>query len=290
MIKIDIKKRLLGAFGAIEFELNHTFNHSDFWAVFGESGVGKTTLLRIIAGLEEADSGIIEVEGKIWFDSEKKINLSPQKREVGFVFQDYALFENKSVIENILYAQKIENETKAKEILQKMRLSDLANRKPSSLSGGQKQRVALARAIAQEPKILLLDEPLSALDYITRSALQDELKTVHNMFKLTTLLVSHDRSEVFKLSDFVLWIKNGKVFNFGKVKDVFLPKNISNEFSLLGEIISIEERENFKIAIIVVGQNIIEVKLNEDEAKNYKITGEVMIVLKEFNPTISPIS
>jgi molybdate transport system ATP-binding protein len=165
-----------------------------------------------------------DVEDEVWFDGTRHINLTPQKRRVGFVFQNYALFENMSVLKNLLFAQLKPDTNKAMEVLETMGLSDLAHRRPTHLSGGQKQRVALARAIVQEPKVLLLDEPLSALDALTRTRLQDELRSTHEQFGLLSLMVSHDRSEVFKLSDQVLWIKEGKAFRSGTPHEVFLPK------------------------------------------------------------------
>ncbi len=243
----------------------------------------------MIAGLENPDDGHIEIDSEVWFDSSKKINLSPQKRRVGLVFQNYALFENMSVIENIYFAQHVKDEKKAKSILEKMGISKLKDRKPSTLSGGQRQRVALCRAIALEPKILLLDEPLSALDVQTRSKLQDELKNTHDKFHLTTLLVSHDRSEVFKLSDYVIWLKDGKIFKKGTPKEIFLPKDSSRKFSFTGEILSLEKRDILVVATIGIGQNIVEVVLDTEEAKGFAVGCEVVVATKAFNPLVKKI-
>jgi molybdate transport system ATP-binding protein len=289
MIKIDVVKKLHGSRGEIDFRITHQFKTGEFWTIFGESGIGKTTLMRMIAGLETPDSGVIEADGEIWFDSQRKINLPPQKRKVGFVFQNYALFENMSVIENLTFAQTVNDETKAMQILEKMGIEELKNRRPSTLSGGQRQRVALARAIAQEPKVLLLDEPLSALDAIMRSKLQDELRATHNYFKLTTLMVSHDRSEVFKLSDYALWLKDGQVYMSGKPKEIFLPKDNSSKFSFTGEILALEKRDIIVVATIGIGQNIVEVVLDEIEAKEFRIGCEVSVAAKAFNPIIKKV-
>ena len=132
--------------------------------------------MRLIAGLETPDSGVIEVDGEVWFDSGKKINLPPQRRSIGFVFQDYALFPTMSVRDNLLFAaESAQQRHNVDELLELIELTNLAHRLPSTLSGGQKQRVALARALVRHPKILLLDEPLSALDPTMRQKLQDEL-------------------------------------------------------------------------------------------------------------------
>ncbi|WP_295020952.1 ABC transporter ATP-binding protein [Sulfurimonas sp.] len=283
MIKIDIKKRLNGAYGIINFELSHTFEKNEFWTIFGESGIGKTTLLRMIAGLEIPDSGTIEVDGVVWFDSKYKINLTPQKRRVGFVFQSYALFEHMSVLENLLFAQPTPDKIKATKVLEIMGLRDLASRNPQTLSGGQQQRVALARAIVQEPKVLLLDEPLSSLDTITRLRLQDELKRTHEQFGLLTLMVSHDQSEAIKLSDQILWIKDGIKFKTGSPKALFLPKTLSGGFSFLGKIISIEHRDTSSMIIVEIGQNLIEKKVTQEEASTYSVGQEITIVAKTFD-------
>jgi molybdate transport system ATP-binding protein len=290
MIKINIAKKLHGAGGVINFELSHTFEKNEFWTIFGESGIGKTTLLRMIAGLETPDSGVIEVDGEVWFDGTRHINLTPQKRRVGFVFQNYALFENMSVLENLLFAQLKPDTNKAMEVLETMGLSDLAHRRPTHLSGGQKQRVALARAIVQKPKVLLLDEPLSALDALTRTRLQDELRSTHEQFGLLSLMVSHDRSEVFKLSDQVLWIKEGKAFRSGTPHKVFLPKALSSKFSFEGEILAIEKRDIISVATVGVGQNIVEVVLDSIEAAAYKVGQEVIVAAKAFDPILLPIT
>lgn len=289
MIRVDIAKKLRGAKGEIDFRVSHTFGDGEFWCIFGESGIGKTTLMRMIAGLETPDNGIIEADGEVWFDSARGVNLPPQKRKVGFVFQSYALFEHMSVLDNLLFAQSEKNETKALGILAKMELTELKNTKPSRLSGGQRQRVALARAIAQEPKALLLDEPLSALDAIIRSKLQDELKKTHEDFGLTSLMVSHDRSEVFKLSDFALWLKDGKVYREGTPKELFLPSSASSKFTFSGELLAIEKRDIIYVATVGIGQNVVEVVVDESDAAQLAVGCEVEVGAKAFNPIIRKI-
>jgi molybdate transport system ATP-binding protein len=290
MIKVDIAKKLHGASGKIEFRLVHEFKTGEFWTIFGESGIGKTTLLRMIAGLETPDSGVIEADNEIWFDSSKKINLPPQKRKVGFVFQNYALFENMSVLENLTFAQHQKDEAKAMQILEKMGIAQLKSRRPSTLSGGQRQRVALARGVAQEPKVLLLDEPLSALDAIMRAKLQDELRQTHEDFGLTTLMVSHDRSEVFRLSDYALWLKDGQIYKAGTPKEIFLPTHSSSKFSFTGEILHLEKRDIIVVAVVGIGQNIVEVVLDEAEAREFAVGCTVAVSSKAFNPIIKKIN
>jgi len=235
MIKINISKKLLTSDGEIILKVDKEIANGDFLTLFGKSGSGKTTLLRILAGLEIVDKGYIEVDGVVWFDSTKKINLSPQKREVGFVFQDYALFPTMSVRANLLYALRDKKEVaKVEDILELMELSSLANTKPQMLSGGQKQRVAVARALVSSPKILLLDEPLSALDNEMRATLQEELRAVHERFHITSILVSHDVDEVIKLSNRVFKIQ------IGEIKEDGNPKKIFQKDKILGKIVSKE--------------------------------------------------
>lgn len=290
MIDISIVKKLRGAKGEFELTIDHTFDANDFWAIFGESGIGKTTLMRLIAGLETPDSGRIVVDNEIWFDSTRAINLIPQKRRIGFVFQNYALFEHMSVLENLLFAQHEHDKEKALKVLDTMGLNDLVHRRPRDLSGGQRQRVALARAIAQEPKVLLLDEPLSALDAMTRSQLQDELRRTHDQFGLLSLMVSHDRSEVFKLADKVLWIKEGKIAKIGTPSEVFIPKNLSSKFSFIGELLSLSHYDVISVATVGIGENIVEVVLNPAEAHSYRIGQEVVVAAKGFDPILLPMS
>ncbi|MGZ8556430.1 MAG: ATP-binding cassette domain-containing protein, partial [Sulfuricurvum sp.] len=168
-------------------------------------------------------------------------------------------------------------------------LSDLIHRQPRELSGGQRQRVALARAIVQEPKVLLLDEPLSALDAMTRSQLQDELRRTHKQFGLLSLMVSHDRSEVFKLADQVLWIKEGKIAKTGTPSEVFIPKNLSSKFSFVGELLSLAHYDVISVATVGIGENIVEVVLNPQEAHAYRIGQEVIVAAKGYDPILMPM-
>ena len=189
--------------------------------LFGHSGAGKTTIFRILAGLTKPDKGRIVFDGIVWFDSEKKINLPPQQRNVGYMFQDYALFPNMSIEKNIRFAQKVKDDDEVEKLLVLFDLHSLRGRKPAQLSGGQKQRVALARALAAKPSLLMLDEPLSALDYEMRNALQDEILKTHDLLQTITLMVSHDIPEVVQLASLVMVLRNGTVVKEGKPEEVF---------------------------------------------------------------------
>ncbi|MCX7759895.1 MAG: ABC transporter ATP-binding protein [Hydrogenothermaceae bacterium] len=283
MIKIKVRKKLFGYNGEFWLDIDFEIEKNEFLAVFGKSGSGKTTLLRIIAGLEVADEGYIEFDGKVYFDSKKKINLPPQKRNVGFVFQNYALFPNMTVYQNLLYA--LNDKKKADEILKKVELYQLKDRYPYTLSGGQQQRVALARVLMRNPDILLLDEPLSALDQSIRSKLQEELKNIHKNFGLTSLIVSHDMVEVFKLADRVILINQGKIEKVGKPRDIFIEKPVSGKFSFYGEVIDIKESDIFNIAVIEVNGSLIEIIVD----KEIKVGDKVLVGVKGFNPVIKKV-
>ena len=285
MIEIDIIKPLYTADGIINLKVNKKINKGDFLTLFGKSGSGKTTLLRILAGLETPKSGKIVVDKKIWFDSYKKINLSPQKRNVGFVFQDYALFPNYTVLENLLYVNKDIN--LANHLLNLTELNELKNRYPQTLSGGQKQRVSLCRAMMNRPKILLMDEPLSALDTNMRTKLQNEILALHKEFETTTIMVSHDPSEIYRLANRVVVLNEGKIINDGLPKDVLLKTSGSAKFSFEGELLDILKVDVIHVAIISIGQQIVEVVIGNDEIKNLKVGDKIRVSTKAFTPVVS---
>lgn len=284
MISLDIKKELHGSNGVMNLDINLSLQNREFVALSGDSGSGKTTLLRVLAGLEEA-SGEIIVDGEIWLN--EKIKKPIQKRDIGFVFQDYALFENLSVIDNLLYVKK--DKDLAKQLLSLTDLYELKNRYPNSLSGGQKQRVSLCRALMKRPKILLMDEPLSALDPHMRLKLQDEILTLHKEFKTTTIMVSHDPSEMYKLASRVLVLKDGKIIDDGLPKDILLKTQGSQKFSFEGEILDIIKVDVINIAIVAIGQQIVEVVISNIEAQNLIIGEKVNVSTKAFSPTIKKI-
>lgn len=286
MIELDITKSLNGANGKILLQISTRLKTNDFISIFGKSGAGKTTLLRIIAGLEVADSGRIIVDNEVWFDSEKKINLPPQKRKIGFVFQDYALFPHFSVWKNLAFGLKdSRNKGKIDEILKLMELENLKNKLPKELSGGQKQRVALARALISNANILLLDEPLSALDNEMRGILQDEIIKLHRHFGLTTILVSHDISEIFKLSNRIIHIKEGKIISDGDINSVFGGGAVSAKFNFSAKIIDIAPSGIIFIVKILVNNQISTITMGR-EALDYKIGDEILVASKAFNPIV----
>jgi len=281
MIDIKIEKKLYGSSGDMSLTVDLLIEEGEFVALTGQSGSGKTTLLRVLAGLEEADAKI-KVGNKIWQDS--KETLSVQKREIGFVFQDYALFTNMSVEENLLYVNKDKN--LAKYLLELTELENLKNRLPNMLSGGQKQRVSLCRAFMNRPKLLLMDEPLSALDLNMRNKLQSEILTLHKEFNTTTIMVSHDPSEIYRLANRVLVMNHGEIIDDGTPKSVLLETNGSQKFSFEGELLDIVKVDVIYIAIVSIGQQIVEVVVSKEEIKSLTINKKVRISTKAFTPSI----
>ena len=220
-IYVDIEKTLG------RFHLNVKLQGGDeVLALLGASGCGKSLTLKCIAGVERPDRGRIEVDGITLFDSERRINLSPQERRTGLMFQNYALFPNMTVLENIRSGALREKDRakRGESVMQAMELlglTELAAHYPSQLSGGQQQRTALARILVSDPRILLLDEPFSALDSHLRFHLERELLHVLRRFGKTAVLVSHDRDEVFRLADSVAVMDRGRIETVGEKKKVF---------------------------------------------------------------------
>jgi molybdate transport system ATP-binding protein len=281
MIKASIRKELFTVQGKINLVADIEIKKGDFATIFGKSGTGKTTILRMLAGLVEPDEGFIEVDSEIWFDSRRKINLSPQKRRIGFVFEDYALFPNMTVRQNLEFAMSGKsNNPSIDELLQLVDLKKFADRSPAELSAGQKQRVALIRAVAKQPRIFLLDEPLSALDTEMRLRLQDAILGIYKRFGTTTILVSHDLPEIFRLSQLVFVLEEGKVTKIGKPLDVFFKSKLNSTSNFIGEVVDIKEACN--IIIVQMGNELIQTALTTQELKNFKIGDRIIILGDSF--------
>jgi molybdate transport system ATP-binding protein len=211
MLHTKIVKKYPGISIDVEFSFD-----DGILVLFGHSGSGKTTILNCVAGIQAPDSGTISLNGRTFFSTRDRINLPIRGRKIGYVFQDYALFPHMTVKQNVMYG--VSGRCKegkgyrltVYDVIDMLKILHLQNRYPSQLSGGEKQRVALARALMIEPDILLLDEPLSALDLETREILQRELKNLQRMWKVPFLLVTHSRKEMTALADEVLFISQGK--------------------------------------------------------------------------------
>lgn len=207
--------------------LNLEIEDGDFVCLLGPSGCGKSTTLSIIAGLEQA------TEGAIYFDEENVGGLEAEERDIGMVFQDYALYPHMTVQENIAFPLKMQGwkkkdrKEKVKEAAKMLQIEEYLKRKPGKLSGGQQQRVAIARAIVKNPKILLLDEPLSNLDARLRIELRDEIRRVQKQLGITTIFVTHDQEEALSISDKILLMEKGKISQYSSPKEMYMePQNM----------------------------------------------------------------
>ena len=203
-----------------------TINSGSFTTLLGPSGCGKTTLLRMIAGLETPDTGEICFGDRCVFSSEQKINLPPEKRGLGFVFQDFALWPHMSVYENVAFGLRAAHNTKnldkkVKNALHAVQLDDFAERYPHQLSGGQQQRVAFARAIVIEPECILFDEPLSALDALLREEMRTELKELISRLGITAVFVTHDQTEAMSMSDKIAVLNGGAVEQYSTPETIY---------------------------------------------------------------------
>lgn len=218
-IEVEIEKKLEG------FRLDVKFcSESKRIGILGASGCGKSLTLKSIAGIESPDRGRVVVNGNVFFDSERRINLSPQERRVGYLFQNYALFPTMTVEKNIgisLRCGKEEKQRRVAEIIKRFHLEGLENRLPGELSGGQQQRVALARILIYEPDVILLDEPFSALDVYLKDKMQRECMEILKDYPGTVILVSHSRDEIYRFSEETIVIDAGKIIGQKLTKQLF---------------------------------------------------------------------
>ena len=220
-LHVDIRKKL----GSFTLDVAFTAENG-ITSLLGASGCGKSMTLKCIAGIEKPDKGRIELDGRVLYDSDNGINLPPQARRVGYLFQNYALFPNMTVRQNILCGLNREKdrsrkETRLNDMLRMMQLQGFEERKPSQLSGGQQQRVALARILVNDPQILLLDEPFSALDGHLRDSLKVEMRDLLERFGHEVLLVTHDRNEAYNMSREIAVMDNGRLLAIKPTKTLF---------------------------------------------------------------------
>ena len=231
-ITVDIEKNFKG------FHLKTAFSSStSATGILGASGSGKSMTLRCIAGIEKPDRGKIVINGRIVFDSAQKINLKPQERRIGYLFQNYALFPTMSVRENIgcgYRGEKAEKEKRIEDFIERYHLEGLENRLPSQLSGGQQQRVALARMMIGDPEAILLDEPFSALDGYLKDVLQKDMKEFLNQYQGDMLMVTHSRDEAFRFCNELMLLQEGRTLTFGNTRQLFEQPRLVEAARLTG--------------------------------------------------------
>ncbi|HEU4683719.1 MAG TPA: molybdenum ABC transporter ATP-binding protein [Nitrospira sp.] len=236
-IAVAIRKNFPGR-ALVAAELKLALDPPSVLILFGASGSGKTTILRCLAGLERPEEGTILCNGRCWFDATKNINLPPQDRDLGYMSQDYALFPHYTVEGNVAYGltglSRQEKAARVTEVLGLLQIDHLAQQRPGHLSGGQQQRVALARAIARRPRLLLLDEPLSALDAPTRANLSGELRRLLQSLAIPSVVVTHDWTEALALGDYVAVIDDGRILQTGAPQEVFSRPNNADVARVVG--------------------------------------------------------
>jgi molybdate transport system ATP-binding protein len=261
-----------------------------FMALSGPSGAGKTSLLRILAGLMKPEQGFLEVDGKVWLDTGRKIDIAVQKRNIGFVFQDLALFPHLGVAENIAYGLKGKKDPSfIRRLMQMVDMEQLAARKPASLSGGQQQRVALMRALATRPHMLLLDEPFSALDTAMKQRLREYLSLVHREFRLNTILATHDLADIYRLADEVVVLEKGAVMKTGKPEEVFGGTTMAGKVRLEGEVVGVKKSGVIYIAEILTGNTVLKVAISKEESASLRPGIRVHVFTGAFNPVLKVI-
>lgn len=303
-LNVNIKKKLEN------FELNIDFkSNSNRIGLFGPSGAGKTQLLKGIAGITELDSAYIEHDGKVFYSSDKTINIPTQERKIGYLFQNYALFPHMTVRKQIEFVSKVEN---LEELYKKFKIEHLLESKPKSISGGEAQRVAMVRMLASKTNLILLDEPFSAMDVNLKIQLRCELREILKEFNGIVIMVSHDIEDITELSDEVIFIEEGKIIAREKVnslneklnKDMarligyekvnlngeilyYNPKKFKDEYfdgatEFKGKIESIINSINYKILNLNVSGQIIRVEIADDR-ENLKVDNELIIYQKAVN-------
>lgn len=263
MLDFHFHKQLHTANGLQAWQVQGQLPQGRILGVYGASGVGKTTLLRLLAGLDEPQAGHLKVQEEYWYNATQNVNWTPQQRQVGFVFQDYALFPNMTVRTHLEFAT--ENKTLIQELLETTGLCNLQEQRPHQLSGGQRQRLALARALALEPALLLLDEPLSALDRQLRQQLQTLIVELHHAWQCTTVLVSHDVDEILRLADYLLVIEEGKTQWYDQPSAYFEAQGLLTQ--LFAQIIDIDENK----VLLNLGDQQVTISVTVQKARQLKI-------------------
>lgn len=288
MLSFDLDKALYGPHGAMMLSVKAELAPGSITAVFGPSGSGKTTLLRLLAGLEQPDHGAIYWKHSCWFHAQRRQWLPPSRRRVGYLFQHLGLFPHMSVRRNLSYAQGRRTSRSMMEyLLEQTDLLSLQDRRAESLSGGQQQRVALARALIQQPELLLLDEPFSALDEALKSQLMDMLLAWRRQNDVTMILVSHDPSDVFRLADEVLMLEEGHIRKRGRPTEVFTSQALSGKFQFSGIVLSVEPADAVWLLHLRMGDQLVQVIVADPEEAAALHPGDrVLVAAKAFHPVV----
>ncbi|NIJ45686.1 molybdate transport system ATP-binding protein [Wenyingzhuangia heitensis] len=272
MINCEFNKTYITGKRAFYLNIKTSFKHKAINVVFGPSGAGKTSLLRLISGLDKIDEGIIKVNHTYWENTTKKKCIPLAKRNIAYVFQDYGLFPNMTVLNNLKFVKKKLNQELLNDVIATLEIKHLLMTKPTELSGGQKQRVALARALVQEPDLLLLDEPLTAIDEVLRHKLQSYLVALQKKYEFTVIMVTHSLQEVLKLAHHVCVMNYGEVIDQGN-PSILLDSNPNN--ILKGTVLDL----NQEAVTVLIGVQQILLKKSQIKTSKYTIGDLVEISL-----------
>ncbi|MEM6378319.1 MAG: ATP-binding cassette domain-containing protein [Bacteroidota bacterium] len=285
MIEIKCTKSLNTASGPQVLRLDLSLPSGRCIGVFGDSGVGKTTLLRLLAGLESPDSGRIKFKDTIWFDS--KYSLPPQARKVGIAFQHPALFPHLTVRQNMLFGSDLKNhDPMFEDLLKLIEMEKLADQYPRRLSGGQQQRVAFARALIARPELLLMDEPFTGLDQQIKSQIMDYFAGYRYKQNLSTFLVSHSITDVYRLCDVVVLLEDHQVKQVGSPESVFGASSLSGSIRQHAVILDIEPSGVVYILTLAIGQQIAKMVAHQEELDDLKVGDWVQLETKAFSPIL----
>lgn len=299
MLEVDIKKNFEN------FKLDAKFtNENGILGILGASGSGKSLTLKAIAGIIKPDYGKIILNGRILFDKDKKINIPTKDRKVAYLFQDYALFPNMTVYENVKTGLRVKNGNFEKIIdkkLEELHIDHIKNKRPNMISGGEKQRAALARILVNEPEILLLDEPYSAIDGYLRWSIELEVRKIIEEYKIPTLFVSHDRDEIYRMCDDIVVMTKGKSESKKRTKELFHnPETIAaaelsgcknfSEIEKIGENsykikawdLNLDLEKDYKEKFIGIRGHDVEISKNKKEKNSYELE-----ILKEIEQTFN---
>jgi len=280
MIELQLIKQLQGASGGMEIDVDLQIPSGSITGIIGPSGAGKTSLLKMIAGIQSPDRGRISVGDKVYYDSATGLDTSPQKRDVGLVFQDLALFPHMDLEAQLRYAlpdalaersPNGQGESIIDEAIKMMGLEELRGQRPQRLSGGQQQRVALARSVVQRPSLLLLDEPFSALDDDMKQEIRSYVRSIHERYKMTILLVSHDHGDISELCDHVIHLDHGKVMSHGPVSSAAI-KSYRHILELSGRVIGLQKKDedSYVLSLDIQG-DVREVIITKQQAEDISI-------------------
>ncbi|HNY30313.1 MAG TPA: ATP-binding cassette domain-containing protein [Fibrobacteria bacterium] len=290
-IRAILRRKLSSATGPMEVEVDLQVGAGERLALFGPSGSGKSSVLRMVAGLLRPDEGHVEVDGVVWFDSAARLDLPPHRRRPGMVFQDHALFPHRTAFQNILDGVQGPGDRakRAREFLDVFELSGVGDHPPTRLSGGQKQRVALARTLASDPGILLLDEPFSALDASLRGRVIEETAMHLDRERKATILVSHDMGEVWRLADRVLRLEQGQVVALGPPDSVFAGGTSTPRLRIPATVLALRESEGFVVVTASAAGTVVRAVISVEEARTLLPGTSVLLAAKAFETMVLPL-